>query len=99
MEPMKIYVTPRILVVLLASLLLLTQPGWIPAQTLPKENSKLPVSAKTPSVAPPQTPPIQQSAAGAQEPEVVYGFQGVLVETLDGKTVATQAASENFNPA
>ena len=59
----------------------------------------LPISAKTPSVAPPQTPPIQQSAAGAQEPEVVYGFQGVLVETLDGKTVAMQAVDENFNPA
>src|SRR5688572_33261018 len=30
---------------------------------------------------------------------MVYGLQGVLVETLDGKTVASQSEAENFNPA
>ncbi|HUE83641.1 MAG TPA: D-alanyl-D-alanine carboxypeptidase [Pyrinomonadaceae bacterium] len=33
------------------------------------------------------------------EPRVVYGMQGVLVETLEGETVATQAADALFNPA
>lgn len=102
-EDLKTCLTSRILVALLASLLWLTQPARIQAQTPPKDNSKPPVSASTPtatpSVAPPQTSGIQQSAAGAVESEVVHGFQGVLVETLDGKTVAEQAADENFNPA
>lgn len=29
----------------------------------------------------------------------LYGLQGVLIETLDGKVVATQAENEQFNPA
>ncbi len=33
------------------------------------------------------------------EPGVVYGMQGVLVETLKGETVATQDADALFNPA
>jgi serine-type D-Ala-D-Ala carboxypeptidase/endopeptidase (penicillin-binding protein 4) len=30
---------------------------------------------------------------------LVYGLQGVLIETLDGKTVSAQAAEQAFNPA
>jgi D-alanyl-D-alanine carboxypeptidase/D-alanyl-D-alanine-endopeptidase (penicillin-binding protein 4) len=41
---------------------------------------------------------VQPSAAEADS-ENLYGLQGVLVETLDGKTVATQSADEAFNPA
>src|SRR5437868_8811098 len=29
----------------------------------------------------------------------IAGFQGVLAETLDGTTIASQAAAERFNPA
>ncbi|HSP63129.1 MAG TPA: D-alanyl-D-alanine carboxypeptidase, partial [Pyrinomonadaceae bacterium] len=29
----------------------------------------------------------------------LHGFQGVLAETLDGSTVASQAVDEKFNPA
>lgn len=45
-------------------------------------------------------------AAVAQEPtptpesvRPLYGVQGVLVETLDGKVVSSQAENEQFNPA
>lgn len=100
---MKTYVTPRILLTLLVSLLWVAQPALVPAQTSPKHNSQPPVSAMqptaTPSFTPQQTPATQQSATGAVESEVVNGFQGVLVETLDGKTVAAQSADGNFNPA
>jgi D-alanyl-D-alanine carboxypeptidase/D-alanyl-D-alanine-endopeptidase (penicillin-binding protein 4) len=38
----------------------------------------------------------------AQEPEnarPLYGLQGVLIETLDGKVVSAQSENEQFNPA
>jgi D-alanyl-D-alanine carboxypeptidase/D-alanyl-D-alanine-endopeptidase (penicillin-binding protein 4) len=34
-----------------------------------------------------------------QEARLVYGLQGVLIETPDGKTVASQAPDVTFNPA
>lgn len=46
------------------------------------------------------------SAAQAQQPlatpetvRPLYGYQGVLIETLDGKVVSTQAENDQFNPA
>jgi len=54
----------------------------------------------------PSTPAKDSSPAGVaeQQPEtsdepLVYGLQGVLIETLDGKTVSAQAADQAFNPA
>lgn len=38
----------------------------------------------------------QQSASDVRP---LYGYQGVLVQTLDGKVVASQSADEQFNPA
>lgn len=35
----------------------------------------------------------------AETPRPLYGVQGVLVETLDGKIVSSQAENEQFNPA
>lgn len=35
----------------------------------------------------------------AETPRPLYGVQGVLVETLDGKVVSAQAENEQFNPA
>ena len=35
---------------------------------------------------------------GASHP-TVYGLQGVLIETVEGKMVSEQAANELFNPA
>jgi serine-type D-Ala-D-Ala carboxypeptidase/endopeptidase (penicillin-binding protein 4) len=48
-----------------------------------------------PAVSTPQ--PSQPTNNGELTP--VYGFQGVLVETIDGKIVSSQAADQEFNPA
>ncbi|HEX9545643.1 MAG TPA: D-alanyl-D-alanine carboxypeptidase, partial [Pyrinomonadaceae bacterium] len=39
-----------------------------------------------------------QQLEGTDEP-LVYGLQGVLIETVDGKTVSAQAVDQAFNPA
>lgn len=41
---------------------------------------------------------VTQQAESSDEPSV-YGFQGVLIETVDGKTVSAQATDQAFNPA
>ena len=43
-------------------------------------------------------PVISQQAESADEP-LVYGWQGVLIETVEGKTVSAQAVDQPFNPA
>ncbi len=51
----------------------------------------------------PQQPSISATAKSphesTSEQRVVYGLQGVLIETLDGKTVAAQAVDQPLNPA
>lgn len=90
--------------ILLAAFVLsvwLPQPALVLAQIPARE--KPPVAPGTPittaPVPPSQTVATEQSASARAESQVIYGFQGVLVETLDGKTVAEQAVDENFNPA
>ncbi len=68
------------------------------------------LSAQTPAREP-GTPPLvavpRQTPAAIGAPEKtnddesppVYGLQGVLIETLDGRIVSTQAADQKFNPA
>jgi D-alanyl-D-alanine carboxypeptidase/D-alanyl-D-alanine-endopeptidase (penicillin-binding protein 4) len=41
---------------------------------------------------------LTQQIENADQP-LVYGFQGVLIETIDGKTVSSQSADQAFNPA
>ena len=91
---------PRILVALLVSLVWLQQPAIVGAQKRPEEIPKPPVSTTTPTapISPSQITTDQAESASA-ESQVMYGLQGVLVESLDGKTVAAQSAEENFNPA
>src|SRR5947207_5445320 len=60
--------------------------------------------AKEQGVPPPEAKPLQTSTTTinsgiVQESARVYGIQGVLIETLDGKIVSEQAAGESFNPA
>lgn len=43
-------------------------------------------------------PVITQQADAADEP-LVSGLQGVLIETVEGKTVSAQAVDQSFNPA
>ena len=73
-----------------ATFLLLAQLP-LAAQNRAKEQSALP-----PVTAPQQTQ-IQTTPDSAPAP--VYGLQGVLIETLDGKIVSAQAVDQAFNPA
>ena len=71
----------------------------------PDQNPHPPVFQKTPTPTPSPSsgvssnPLIEQSQAGTADAGTVYGLQGVLVETLDGKPIAMQSADEPFNPA
>ncbi|HEX2272216.1 MAG TPA: D-alanyl-D-alanine carboxypeptidase [Pyrinomonadaceae bacterium] len=43
--------------------------------------------------------PLPSPAETTETLRPLYGLQGVLIETLDGKVVSTQAENEQFNPA
>lgn len=47
----------------------------------------------------PQASPSPSPTATPEAARPLYGVQGVLVETLDGKVVSSQAENEHFNPA
>ena len=57
--------------------------------------------AKDQGALPPTTIQQQSQVQTAPDDTVapVYGLQGVLIETLDGKTVSAQAVDQSFNPA
>jgi D-alanyl-D-alanine carboxypeptidase/D-alanyl-D-alanine-endopeptidase (penicillin-binding protein 4) len=64
--------------------------------------AQAPVQEKTPSVGNPAVParPSQTpQTLGEDETKTLYGLQGVLVETLDGRTVAAQSVNQALNPA
>ena len=94
-------ITSRVFLVMLAGLVWLHQPAMVGAQTPTGEIPKPPVSTSTPTapVTPSELTVTEQVSNTPSESQVVYGLQGVLVETLDGKAVAVQSADENFNPA
>ena len=46
-----------------------------------------------------QQPEASPQASPAETARPLYGLQGVLIETLDGKVVSSQAENEQFNPA
>jgi len=46
-----------------------------------------------------QVPVESPSPAPSETARPLYGLQGVLIETVDGKIVASQAENEQFNPA
>lgn len=59
-------------------------------------------STSSPTLQPAQSVslnPYQQPPARNDEAAVVYGFQGVLVETAEGKVVSAQSVDQTFNPA
>lgn len=76
-----------------ATLLLLVASGLLIAQTPAKEQTMPP-----PFAAPQQTQTMTVDESDNGVP-TIYGLQGVLIETLDGKTVSAQAPDETFNPA
>jgi len=96
---MKKCLTLRMIVV--AAVVVLFSHSPVPAQTPPQGNAGS-VSTITPgpatSASPTPTTAGPVPATGA-EGKVLYGLQGVLVETLDGTTVAIQSPDETFNPA
>ena len=69
-------------------------PSW--AQTQSSGSTRPRTSATPPVVTPSPTPTAEEAAS---EQEALYGLQGVLVETLDGSIVSTQAEDDTFNPA
>ena len=72
------------------------------AQTLPQDSNSATPEKTVLSQQPTTTPEIptgNQSTATPNAQAPVYGLQGVLIETLDGKTVSTQSADDPFNPA
>jgi serine-type D-Ala-D-Ala carboxypeptidase/endopeptidase (penicillin-binding protein 4) len=78
--------------IVLAALLLLAQTVLCAGQSpLP-----LPDTQAKPGASPANV--VTQQADGDDQP-LVYGFQGVLIETVEGKTVSAQATDQTFNPA
>ena len=57
----------------------------------PNTLAQIPVASPQPQASPQASP--------AETTRPLYGFQGVLIETLDGKVVSSQAENEQFNPA
>ena len=74
-----------------AAIFLLLVHVQLAAQTPAQEQSTLP------TVTTQQQGQIQTTTD--DEPAPVYGLQGVLIETLDGKIVSAQAVDQAFNPA
>jgi len=67
--------------------------------------AQMPLAAQAPAkeqtTAPPLTTQSQVQAQASPDDGLppVYGLQGVLIETLDGKVVSAQAVDQGFNPA
>ena len=88
-----------------AALLLSIVTGILHAQTPSHADALNPgqaaPSAEDRRLTPQSAVPIleQSQTASNSEPTPLYGLQGVLIETLDGKTVSAQGADQAFNPA
>lgn len=94
--------TSRMFTAAFALLLWLNTLAITQAQTPSKNKSAAPAdntqALQQPATATPESSPGNQ-LTGPPDQAPVYGLQGVLVETLDGKVVSMQAADESFNPA
>jgi D-alanyl-D-alanine carboxypeptidase/D-alanyl-D-alanine-endopeptidase (penicillin-binding protein 4) len=64
--------------------------GQVAAQTDQSPQSVTPLASASPSPSP---------SPSVEEGRPLYGLQGVLVETLSGKVVASQFPDQQFNPA
>ena len=69
---------------------------WLNASTEVK--AQVPQPTQTPVSAPSQQAQPSPTPADDGRP-ILYGLQGVLIETPDGRVVATQSANQPFNPA
>ena len=75
-------------------LIVLTLSGLVFAQEPGKQPTPPPIA---PSQI--QTPPATEQEQSTATERPLYGLQGVLVETLDSRQVASQSADDQFNPA
>lgn len=87
-----------------AALLLLTVASLLPAQTpTPTQRSTSEQNNQSTGDNPinplPPISTLQQTQNSNGEVKPVYGLQGVLIETLDGKTISAQEVDQAFNPA
>jgi D-alanyl-D-alanine carboxypeptidase/D-alanyl-D-alanine-endopeptidase (penicillin-binding protein 4) len=80
------------LTTILFYVLVLLAPRLVLAQSPPPVPTTLPLSTPAPTPSPAES-------AGDDGPPPLYGVQGVLIETLDGKVVSAQAVDQAFNPA
>jgi D-alanyl-D-alanine carboxypeptidase/D-alanyl-D-alanine-endopeptidase (penicillin-binding protein 4) len=88
----------RLIDVLCSALLLFTVPGFLPAQT--------PIRIPSTQTGETKSGTAQSADASQQTPSTtnndsmpIYGLQGVLIETLDGRTVSAQSVDQGLNPA
>jgi D-alanyl-D-alanine carboxypeptidase/D-alanyl-D-alanine-endopeptidase (penicillin-binding protein 4) len=83
----------KFLNIFVAAILVVAASGLLLAQTPAKEQG-----TPFPVTAPQQTPsPTSEGSDDGAPP--IYGTQGVLIETVDGRVVSEQAADQAFNPA
>ncbi|MDQ2937604.1 MAG: D-alanyl-D-alanine carboxypeptidase [Acidobacteriota bacterium] len=83
--------------ILSAALLLFTVSGLLPAQTTTKVQSTQSAENQSGALQSPSTP--QPETTSNNEITPIYGLQGVLIETLDGRIISAQSADQAFNPA
>ncbi|MDQ2976004.1 MAG: D-alanyl-D-alanine carboxypeptidase [Acidobacteriota bacterium] len=86
------------------AILLLATPGILPAQTPPPQTPTPPQGSqstgnKSDPLRPASTTSQQALTSNDEDVVQIYGLQGVLIETLDGKTVSAQSPDQGFNPA
>ena len=82
-----------------AVLFLLVVPSTILAQAAGAQPPGSGQTSQQPATVTSETSVTRQTSTGTSELRPLYGLQGLLVETLSGKTVASQSLDESFNPA
>src|SRR5262245_11965340 len=70
--------------------------GFLPVAIHAQQAQPVPASSPQPTST--QGPVVTQAATETQA-RPVYGIQGVLVQTLDGRNVSSQNEDQGFNPA
>lgn len=95
--------SPKLLNLFSAALLFLMAAAFLHAQTPTPTPTPTRQSTQTIQESPfnpvPAASTLQAQTANNGELAPLYGLQGVLIETLDGKTVSSQAVDQAFNPA
>ena len=81
---------------LLATAILLS--GLLPVVVYAQQAPPVPAPSPQPVITS-QAPTVTQAATETSEARPLYGTQGVLVQTLDGRTISSQNLDQAFNPA